>query len=234
MRRLVNWITKCGRSHSTSLPLPKQPTRHDIFLIAALLQAEDAAKSNELPIAALLALQENHKRWHGLDASLLRPPVDCTDIVAKAQDLGFNTTPSFVDVCMKDAVCVSGNGSASARWAPAHAELAVMREACTALDVSRLDGCDLYVTVEPCLMCFGAAALQHIGNLHFPLLNEKYGAVSRGFVRLSPSHESRTTTPAMQSLGTFSYNHSMHVLQHHGSISQHSKELLQRFFASRR
>ena len=42
------------------------------------------------------------------------------------------------------------------RDACAHAELLAIQEACKALDDWRLDGCALYVTLEPCPMCAGA------------------------------------------------------------------------------
>jgi len=42
------------------------------------------------------------------------------------------------------------------RDATAHAEIEAIREACARLDDWRLDGCALYVTLEPCPMCAGA------------------------------------------------------------------------------
>ena len=42
------------------------------------------------------------------------------------------------------------------RDATAHAEIEAIREACARLDNWRLDGCALYVTLEPCPMCAGA------------------------------------------------------------------------------
>ena len=53
--------------------------------------------------------------------------------------------------------------------ATAHAELEAIREACTALGDWRLEGCALYVTLEPCPMCAGAVI-----NSRIPVL--VYGA----------------------------------------------------------
>ncbi|HEV8470907.1 MAG TPA: nucleoside deaminase [Candidatus Limnocylindria bacterium] len=59
----------------------------------------------------------------------------------------------------------------------AHAELIVMREAARALGRWRLPDCALYVTVEPCAMCAGAAVLARIALVVFGAPDEKAGAV---------------------------------------------------------
>ena len=62
----------------------------------------------------------------------------------------------------------------------AHAEMVAMRAAAAALGTSRLDGCDLWVTLEPCAMCAGAMALARIGRLYFAASDPKGGAVLHG------------------------------------------------------
>ncbi|HYG30355.1 MAG TPA: nucleoside deaminase [Allosphingosinicella sp.] len=62
----------------------------------------------------------------------------------------------------------------------AHAEMVAMRAAAAALGVPRLDGCDLWVTLEPCAMCAGAVALARIGRLYFAAPDPKAGAVLHG------------------------------------------------------
>ena len=47
----------------------------------------------------------------------------------------------------------------------AHAEMEAIRMALTALGTGRLDGCDLWVTLEPCAMCAGAIAHAHSAGL---------------------------------------------------------------------
>jgi tRNA(adenine34) deaminase len=59
----------------------------------------------------------------------------------------------------------------------AHAELLAIREAARALDRWRLSDCALYVTVEPCAMCAGAAVLARIALVVFGAPDEKAGAV---------------------------------------------------------
>jgi tRNA(adenine34) deaminase len=62
----------------------------------------------------------------------------------------------------------------------AHAEMVALRLAAAALGVPRLDGCDLWVTLEPCAMCAGAIALARIGRLYFGAGDPKGGAVLHG------------------------------------------------------
>jgi tRNA(adenine34) deaminase len=62
----------------------------------------------------------------------------------------------------------------------AHAEMVALRAAATVLGTSRLDGCDLWVTLEPCAMCAGAIALARITRLYFAAADPKGGAVLHG------------------------------------------------------
>lgn len=62
----------------------------------------------------------------------------------------------------------------------AHAEMVALREAAAKLGAARLDGCDLWVTLEPCAMCAGAMALARIGRLYFGAADPKGGAVLHG------------------------------------------------------
>ena len=58
-----------------------------------------------------------------------------------------------------------------------HAEIVAIRNAASYLQNSRLDGCTLIVTLEPCAMCAGAIAQSRISNLIFGAWDEKAGAV---------------------------------------------------------
>ena len=58
-----------------------------------------------------------------------------------------------------------------------HAEIVAIRKAASHLQNSRLDGCTLVVTLEPCAMCAGAIAQSRISNLIFGAWDEKAGAV---------------------------------------------------------
>ena len=62
----------------------------------------------------------------------------------------------------------------------AHAEMVALRAAAEALGTSRLDECDLWVTLEPCAMCAGAIALARIRRLYFAAPDPKGGGVLHG------------------------------------------------------
>lgn len=59
----------------------------------------------------------------------------------------------------------------------AHAEIVAIRNAASRLEKSRLDGCTLIVTLEPCAMCAGAIAQSRISKIIFGAWDEKAGAV---------------------------------------------------------
>ncbi len=59
----------------------------------------------------------------------------------------------------------------------AHAEIVAIRNAASRLQNSRLDGCTLVVTLEPCAMCAGAIAQSRISRVIFGAWDEKAGAV---------------------------------------------------------
>ena len=58
----------------------------------------------------------------------------------------------------------------------AHAEIDAIREACAALGDWRLEGCALFVTLEPCAMCAGAILNARIPTVVYGLRERKTGA----------------------------------------------------------
>jgi tRNA(adenine34) deaminase len=62
----------------------------------------------------------------------------------------------------------------------AHAEVVALRAAAEALGSERLDGCDLWVTLEPCALCAGAMALARVRRLYVAAADPKGGAVVNG------------------------------------------------------
>ena len=59
----------------------------------------------------------------------------------------------------------------------AHAELMAMDKACAAIGGWRLDGCELYVTLEPCPMCAGAIINSRISRVVFAAKDARAGAL---------------------------------------------------------
>ena len=82
-------------------------------------------------------------------------------------------------VLNKDGVIIGiGSNEREAKNDPtAHAEVVAIRNAASRLQNSRLDGCTLVVTLEPCAMCAGAIAQSRISHLIFGAWDEKAGAV---------------------------------------------------------
>lgn len=62
----------------------------------------------------------------------------------------------------------------------AHAEIVALRAAGAMLGTSRLDDCDLWVTLEPCAMCAAAIGLARIRRLYFAAPDPKGGAILHG------------------------------------------------------
>ena len=59
--------------------------------------------------------------------------------------------------------------------ATSHAEVLVLRDASHALKTAVLDGCTLYVTLEPCAMCAGAIVLARVSRVVFGAWDDKAG-----------------------------------------------------------
>jgi tRNA(adenine34) deaminase len=77
-------------------------------------------------------------------------------------------------------VATAGNRTGERIDPTAHAEVLAIRQAASALGVPRLDGCDLYVTLEPCPMCAAAISLAHVRRLYFGAYDAKSGGVEHG------------------------------------------------------
>ena len=63
---------------------------------------------------------------------------------------------------------------------PRYAEIRALRLAAARLGSDRLEGCDLWVTLEPCAMCAGAIAHARIARLYYAAPDPKGGAVEHG------------------------------------------------------
>lgn len=93
-----------------------------------------------------------------------------------------------------------------------HAEIIAITEACQYLHSWRLEDCDLYVTLEPCMMCSGAILNARIKNLYYGAPDPKAGAVDSLY----------------HLLGDYRLNHQVDV--HAGICATESSQLLRTFF----
>lgn len=98
----------------------------------------------------------------------------------------------------------------------AHAEMIALTSASNYLGDWRLTECDLFVTIEPCLMCTGAILLSRIKNLYFGAFDSKFGAC--GSLYNIPLEKK--------------YNHTINVFS--GIYEEESKSLIKQFFNVKR
>lgn len=108
------------------------------------------------------------------------------------------------------------NGPVAARDATAHAEVRALREAGEQADNYRLPDTTLYVTLEPCTMCFGALVHARVQRLVYGAAEPRAGVC-----------ESQLRLPEQDF-----YNHRIQVTG--GVLADQSAELLRNFFARRR
>jgi tRNA(adenine34) deaminase len=98
----------------------------------------------------------------------------------------------------------------------AHAEILVLRAGAARMGNYRLSGCELYVTVEPCLMCAGAVVQSRISRLVFGARDDKAGAVRSLYNILEDPR----------------LNHRVEVIE--GVLGKRCQEIMQAFFSARR
>lgn len=99
--------------------------------------------------------------------------------------------------------------------ATAHAEIVAIREACSTLGGWHLDGCEIYVTLEPCPMCMGAIVNSRIKKVVFGAKDAKAGACGSVF-----------------NFNSYPLNHKPEIVS--GVMENESRELLSDFFAKKR
>ncbi len=110
-------------------------TDHQRFMSAAMKEAEEAYKRNEVPVGAVIVKDDA--------------------IIARAH----NQVEMLQDPT-------------------AHAEIIAIGAAANHLGSWRLNGCTLYVTLEPCPMCAGAIVLSRLNRIVFGCFDQKMGACS--------------------------------------------------------
>ena len=76
-----------------------------------------------------------------------------------------------VIVYENEVIACGYNEKESKNSAIRHAEIVAIEDACGKLGTWRLDNCDLYVTLEPCMMCLGAIIEARIKNVYFGTKN---------------------------------------------------------------
>ncbi len=137
------------------------------------------------------------------------------DLAREAE--GSGEVPVGAIVVLADRVIGRGRNAPIERNDPtAHAEILAIREASAAIGNYRLEQATLYATIEPCVMCAGAAVTARLGRVVFGARDLRFGAVRSKF-RIADSDL---------------LNHRMLVAE--GVLGAECTELVQKFFAPRR
>ena len=98
-------------------------------------------------------------------------------------------------VIVKDGKIIARayNKMEKTQLATAHAEILAINKACKKLRSWRLDGADIFVTLEPCPMCAGAIVNARISNVYFGAYEPKSGSAQSKFSILTDSGLNHTT-----------------------------------------
>ncbi len=158
------------------------------------------------PLPAIVAPVEE------LDERLMRRALD-----EARRCLAWGDVPIGAVVARGDEVLAAAGNERERRQDPtAHAEVLALREAAGRVGRWRLDGCTIYVTLEPCAMCAGAIVLARIERLVYGAADPKAGFCgSLGDLVRDPR-----------------LNHRVDVTP--GVLAEEAAELLRAFFRARR
>ncbi|WP_345508045.1 nucleoside deaminase [Terrabacter aeriphilus] len=124
------------------------------------------AKRSDSPDERAVPTPETYAAWMG-------QALELAAATARSQDV-----PVGALVVARDGAVVGrGHNVREERGDPTgHAEVVALREAADRLNTWRLDGCTLVVTLEPCVMCAGAAMAARVERVVFGAWDPKAGA----------------------------------------------------------
>lgn len=92
-----------------------------------------------------------------------------------------NEVPVGAVIVQQGKVIARAHNLVETRKTPlAHAEILAIEQALSLLHTTRLNHCDLYVTLEPCTMCAGAIAHARLRRVYFGAFDPKGGAIDHG------------------------------------------------------
>ena len=133
------------------------------------------------------------------------------DLAEKAREMG--EVPVGAVVVFENRVIGKGFNKRESSQSPiSHAEIEAISEAAAYLKSWRLEDCELYVTLEPCIMCSGAIVQARIPKICFGARDPKAGGVKSLYTLLEDER----------------LNHRVEVVE--GILAEESSELLSCFF----
>lgn len=146
------------------------------------------------------------------DEQFMRVAIEAAKIAEEAGDIPIGA----VIVYKEQIIGKAYNQREQLKDPTAHAEIIALTQAAAAKESWRLDGCTMYVTLEPCPMCAGALVLSRIDRLVYGCDDPKAGAVKSLYNIVQDER----------------LNHRLEVTS--GVLQEQCREQLQRFFAKRR
>ena len=147
-----------------------------------------------------------------VDVTLMREAIK---LAKKGGEL--NEVPVGAIVTFKGEIVGKGYNQCIQNQDPtAHAEIISMRAAAKHIGNYRLNECNLYVTLEPCLMCFGACVHARISKLIYGADDLKIGAVKSN----------------LEQINSTKLNHKFEIIS--GILKEECAEVLSSFFKEKR
>jgi len=137
------------------------------------------------------------------------------ELAKKAEAMG-EVPVGAVIVKDNEIIAEGWNQPVSSNDASAHAEIIALREAGKKLGNYRLLDTELFVTLEPCIMCVGAMIHARVGRVVYAASDPKTGALGGAY----------------DLLNSVKHNHVFEVTS--GILAEQSSELLQEFFRKKR
>ena len=126
-------------------------------------------------------------------------------------------------VIVKDGVVIARahNLMEKTQLATAHAEVLAINKACKKLNSWRLDGADIYVTIEPCAMCAGAIVNARISKVYFGAYESKSGCAMSKYSILTDNGLNHST----QFEGGIMENDCAKIIKYYFKAKRKSKSL---------
>lgn len=139
----------------------------------------------------------------------------------KAQIGAFNDEIPVGAVIVKnnEILAATYNKKEELKCCTKHAEILAIEEASKKLQNWHLNDCDMYLTMEPCLMCCGALIQARIRNVYYVLNNNKFGGIN--FINYLNSFEK--------------YNHKVNFIKvDNKKIEKELENIMKSFFVDKR
>ena len=103
------------------------------------------------------------------------------ELARKAFDEGEVPVGAVIVDAATNKIIAEGYNQCEARCnATHHAEILAITEACRIKQNKFLEGCHMYVTLEPCLMCATAISYARISRIYYGAADHKFGAIENG------------------------------------------------------